>query len=125
DSNVQPNWIEPVTLLDQDDAWRPCVGPSHSVTMGAPPYYVNSDRADMVINRRPWLAKIAYARTDPSVNLTRIFTATRNLPALGGLNGFTIPPTPDPLIEILPAPAGTEEYNPKLALGQGRESDYP
>jgi hypothetical protein len=114
--NVSPNVVEPTILIDEDLAWHPCVGPSFS----EPPalaFYVNSDRADMVVNRRPWLQVMAYTKTDPATGLARIFTATKNLLALGGLNGNTL--HPDPLIEMLAGPVGTEEYNPKLALGQG------
>src|SRR5690606_15605418 len=118
---VPINWLAPPLLLDTDVAWRPCVGPSHSGTPTDSALYVNSDRADMVVNRRPWLAVIGWARTDASLDLTRIHTATMNLPAFGGLSYN--PFTPDPLIEVLAAPGGTEEYNPKLAMGQGREED--
>ncbi len=45
-------FCQPVSfLIHKDKEWRPCVGPSFSEAGDAPPYGVNNDRPELVMNR--------------------------------------------------------------------------
>lgn len=55
------------TLIDEDKAWRPCVGASHGPS-GAPAWGVNNSRPEFAINRgepnaAPWMWYLAFSKT--------------------------------------------------------------
>jgi hypothetical protein len=54
-------------LISKDKSWKPCVGASFSSLPGAPPYNVNNDRPEYVINRGAphWFLYLAINRSVP------------------------------------------------------------
>ncbi|MEM1031979.1 MAG: hypothetical protein AAF928_21625 [Myxococcota bacterium] len=115
----QPNYVEPKQLLDVDETWRPCVGPSHvTSTEESLSYYRNSDRMDMDVNRNPRLQRMTYGRTSEQADLNRVFTITRDLDTYGYP---PLPLLPDFFTEELPAPEGAEDYTPRITMSQGVE----
>lgn len=117
---VSPNYVEPKLLVDTDEAWRPCLGPSHvdpsTLTPPIDPslaHYRNSDRMDMAVNRHPRLQRLVYGRSN-EIGLNRVFTLTRDLD-----DYIPFPSPPDFFKEELPAPEGAEDYTPRITMSQG------
>jgi hypothetical protein len=103
-------WDRP-TLVDEDKAWRPCVGPSFAAP-GAPKFGVNNDRPEFVMNRGrggiPPIGPIPLGVSNPyrwymAINKTvngKSCVLVRRFPVLP-IPFWPIPP-PDP-----PGPVGT------------------
>ncbi len=113
--SVNPNWVANV-IIDDDPAWKPCVGPGSD-------FYANGERGDMAFNRHPWLAKFAYAKTEPESDLVRVYMVERGLAGLGYVGSPS--PSGTTRTQILEAGEDDEDYNPKIEMGQGMDSTSP
>jgi len=113
---TSPTWATATTVIDEDERFRPCVGPSHSSSPSAPAMYISSDRANIAINRGwPWLSYITYTKTDLEPDRARVWLRKNGDPQ----NYFT------PEYSQMPAPGLAEDYNPIVTVHQGNGLDGP